>query len=53
MKIIERINKVGTKHLYEVEVSQGVVQVEANTRAQAAKIAEAKGYTVRSVNMVG
>lgn len=54
MQTIARINKTGSKHLYDVEVASGkYVQVEANTRAQAASIAGKHGYTVRSVNMIG
>jgi hypothetical protein len=54
VQTIERIDRPGSKHLYDIEVSSGqYVQVEANTRAQAASIAGKHGYTVRSVNMIG
>jgi hypothetical protein len=43
-----------TRHLYDVEVAPSqYVEVYANTRAQANKIACQHGYEVRSVNMVG
>jgi len=48
-----RLVKANTKHLYEVEVTGGFVEVEANTRSQAMARAEKAGYVVRSVNMVG
>lgn len=53
----------GAKHLYSVEVretssetqnaNRKQVDVYANNRTQAAKIAEMAGYEVCSVNMVG
>jgi hypothetical protein len=42
-----------SKHLYELGTAQGKVEVHANTRAQARKIAEYVGHVVRDVNMVG
>ena len=52
--------KLGTqpsKHLYEVEtkVDGNIVKIDvhADTRTQATKLAKAAGYEVRSVNMVG
>ena len=48
-----------TTHLYEVyvrvqgESGQKIVEVYANTRSQANKIASNEGYEVCSVNMVG
>ena len=53
MKIIARISRPGSKHLYECYVKGGVVQVEATNGAQALRIAEKNGYDVNSVNMVG
>jgi hypothetical protein len=48
------LGNANAKHLYEIGVSPNeVIEVEANNRAQAAKIAEKAGYTVRDVNMVG
>ncbi len=45
------------KHSYDIETvidSQiAFVNIEANTRAQAAAFAKAQGFPVRSVNMVG
>lgn len=47
----------GSKHHFELGVEKdGIVSrisVDANTRAQAAKIAKEHGYAVRDVNMVG
>ncbi len=43
----------GTSHLFEVGTDKGRIEVLANTRAQARKIAERSGYVVRDVNMVG
>jgi len=53
-----RLGERPAAHLYELEVEpkDGVtprVQVDANNRDQAARIAEQAGYVVRSVNMVG
>jgi hypothetical protein len=48
-----RIVKANTKHLYEIQVPGGYIQVEANNRTQAASIARKAGYEVLSVNMVG
>ncbi|WP_161786659.1 hypothetical protein [Bordetella bronchiseptica] len=48
-----RINTPNTRHLYEIGTDKGRIQVEANTRAQAANIARKAGYQVRDVNMVG
>lgn len=47
------INTPNTRHLYEIGTDKGRIQVEANTRAQAANIARKAGYQVRDVNMVG
>lgn len=41
------------KHCYELNTETGKVTVDANTRAQARKLAEKAGYSVRDVNMVG
>jgi hypothetical protein len=45
------------KHQYSLDViNKGVretLEVDANTRYQAVKLAHALGYTVNSVNMVG
>ncbi len=48
-----RINTPNTKHLYEIGTDKGRIEVEANTRTQAANIARKAGYQVRDVNMVG
>lgn len=63
MKNINPQDAATTKHLYEIEVFVAVgdaplagrshVQVNANSRTQAAKIAKDAGYVVASVNMVG
>lgn len=42
-----------SRHLYELGTAQGKVEVHADTRAQARKIAERVGHVVRDVNMVG
>lgn len=50
-------NNGRTSHLYTVGVSKdgatGQIDVEANNRDQAARVAERNGYEVRDVNMVG
>ena len=46
-------NEKGTFHLYELGTDKGRIEVLANTRAQARKIAEQAGYVVGDVNMVG
>jgi hypothetical protein len=49
-----RINTQNTEHLYEIEISAAEkIEVEANTRSQAASIAKKAGFEVRSVNMIG
>ena len=48
-----RINTPNTRHLYEIGTDKGRIEVEANTREQAANIARKGGYQVRDVNMVG
>lgn len=49
------IGTISAKHAYDVEVNRDgqYVKVYANNRNQAGAMAEAKGYTVRSVNMIG
>ena len=55
--ITTRINTPDTEHLYEIETEEEgtpiIVEVEANNRNQAARIAREHGYAVRSVNMTG
>ena len=48
-----RINTPNTKHLFEIGTDKGRIEVEANTRAHAARLAREHGYQVRDVNMVG
>lgn len=48
-----RINKENTKHLYQLQVEGGYIQVEANTITQAGAIARKLGYKVLSGNMIG
>lgn len=54
-----RIYTPNTKHLYEISFADaegkhaGTVQVEANNRSQATRLAEKNGYAVRDINMVG
>ena len=48
-----RFIKADAKHLYEVEVKGGSIDVEANTRTEAAARARKAGYEVKSVNMIG
>lgn len=50
---MKRIGNKSSKHLYEVGTTAGRIEVDANSAAQARKIAEQHGYTVRDVNMVG
>lgn len=40
-------------HSYELETDKGDIDVYANNRAQARKIAEESGYVVYSVNFTG
>ena len=57
MNTFPRITKSNTSHLYRLEVTKdgakGQVDVEANTRSQAANMARKAGYEVASVNMIG
>ena len=57
MTTIATIKNDKARHSYDVEVGDGrmdgYVTVEANSRDQAARIAERAGYVVRSVNMIG
>lgn len=56
MKQIESIGDFkNSKHCFMIELSEGFrVEVFANTRAQAAKLARSKtNLDVRSVNMIG
>jgi hypothetical protein len=52
-----RLNKPNTKHLYEIGTwingRRARIEVEANTRTQAAAIAKREGYQVDDVNTVG
>lgn len=49
-----RIGNRAANHLFQIEVEGGKdIEVDANTRSQAASIARKAGYVVRSVNMVG
>lgn len=52
-----RIGNSNADHLYEVEVVKGTqrskIEVSANTRGQASKLAKTHGYIVRSVNLIG
>jgi hypothetical protein len=53
-----RIKLAGAKHLYNVEVQHengecGYIEVEAHNRTFAAIRVEQRGFTARSVNMVG
>lgn len=53
-----RINMPGAKHLYDIEVrdiegTTKTIEVEANNRNQAARVARDRGYEVCSVNMTG
>jgi len=54
---MRRIDTPNTRHLYEIGVRKiGAaerIQVEANTRGQAARIAADAGYVVLDVNMIG
>ncbi|WVS23938.1 hypothetical protein QkW1_15 [Ralstonia phage QkW1] len=48
-----RLGNEPAKHLYELGTETGRIEVLADSRAQARKIAERAGYAVRDVNMVG
>jgi hypothetical protein len=57
---MERIKTPNAKHLYDVEVQLGedyrtrkIIEVEANNRDQAARLAKKAGYEPCSVNMIG
>lgn len=52
-RIVARINKPLTKHLYEVGTDKGTIEVEADTRSHARQYAKKAGYEVHDVNMVG
>lgn len=47
------IKTPNSRHLYEIGTQKGRIEVEANTRTQAASIAKQHGYEVHDVNMVG
>jgi len=40
-------------HLYQLTTNKGTIQVHANIRASAARIARECGYKVRDCNMIG
>lgn len=50
-----RIYTPNTKHSFADAEGKhaGTVQVEANNRSQATRLAEKNGYVVRDINMVG
>lgn len=53
-----RIGDKSAKHTYDVEVSAAngkvlKIEVDADTRTKAGKVARDAGYVVRSMNMVG
>lgn len=48
-----RINTPNTQHLYSLGTQKGTIEVEANNRAQAARIADRQGYIVNDCNMIG
>lgn len=52
-----RIVKPGTSHLYTLGIQvrgvHGEIDVEANNRDQATRMAERQGFTVRDCNMIG
>ncbi|MNJ16327.1 hypothetical protein D3C77_105880 [compost metagenome] len=51
---MKRIGNVATsKHTFELGTDKGRIMVDADTRAQARKLAEREGYEVRDVNMIG
>jgi hypothetical protein len=51
------LGDVLAQHSYELEVVSGdaliIIDVSANSRDQARRIAEQRGFVVKSVNMVG
>lgn len=42
-----------TRHLYQLNTDKGRIDVFANSRDGARKIAERAGYIVKDVNMIG
>ena len=53
-KEIPRIDKPKSQHLYRLNVGSGRhLDVEANNRDQAGRIAESYGYEVHDCNMIG
>ncbi len=48
-----RISLAGSRHLYGIGTSEGRIEVEADSRAQARRVAELFGFVVRDVNMEG
>lgn len=46
------ITTPNTKYLFQIGTDKGIIEVQANTRSQAASIARKNGYVVRDVNMV-
>lgn len=56
-RICVRIARERACHAYDVEVGkdrhEATIQVDANSRDQAARIAERNGFVTRSVNMIG
>ena len=48
-----RLGNKDSLHMYEVEVGAGLmIEVLANSRAHARRVAESAGYAVLSINMV-
>lgn len=50
---VARINMRGASHLYSMGTHRGTLECEANTRTQAARMAERFGYIVNDCNMIG
>ena len=48
-----RINRPNTQHLYRLGLGERFLDVEANNRDQAVRIAESYGYEVHDCNMIG
>ncbi len=52
-KELNHVDPAKRTHAYEMGTDTGKVTAYTNTRASARKLAEAAGYAVRDVNMIG
>lgn len=47
------LSSLNPAHSYDIQTDRGTIEVHANNRDQAARLAEKAGYKVYSVNMTG